>query len=62
MRDAANVVLDQPGCLERPCVVTIPAHFSVEQRNSTMDAIKMSGLVLLQILEEPTAAALAEGF
>ena len=45
----------------RNCVVTIPAHFSHQQRQSTIDAIKIAGLKLLSLLEEPVAAALSVG-
>ena len=42
-------------------VITVPAHFNSSQRQATMDAGRMSGLNVLQIIDEPTAAALAYG-
>ena len=46
---------------KKKCVVTIPAHFSERQRQSTIDSIKIADLDLIEILEEPVAAALAQG-
>jgi len=43
-------------------VVTVPAYFNDSQRQSTKDAGKISGLDVLRIINEPTAAALAYGF
>jgi molecular chaperone DnaK len=39
-------------------VVTIPANFSNEARDATMEAAKMAGLDVKYIINEPTAAAL----
>ena len=39
-------------------VVTIPAYFSDAQRMATEDAVKIAGLNLLGMINEPTAAAL----
>lgn len=39
-------------------VVTIPANFSQEARQATMDAAKLAGLEAKYIINEPTAAAL----
>ena len=39
-------------------VVTIPANFSNEARDATMEAAKMAGLNVKYIINEPTAAAL----
>ena len=43
-------------------VVTVPAYFNDSQRQATKDAGKISGLDVLRIINEPTAAALAYGF
>jgi len=43
-------------------VVTVPAYFNDNQRQATKDAGRISGLEVLRILNEPTAAALAYGF
>lgn len=42
-------------------VITVPAHFNELQRASTKVAGRVSGLEVLRILNEPTAAALAYG-
>jgi molecular chaperone DnaK len=39
-------------------VVTIPANFSQEARDATMDAARLAGLEVKYIINEPTAAAL----
>ena len=42
-------------------VVTVPAYFNDGQRNATKDAGRISGLNVLRIINEPTAAAIAYG-
>ncbi|KAJ2346122.1 Heat shock protein ssb1 [Coemansia erecta] len=42
-------------------VVTVPAYFNDAQRNATKDAGKISGMEVLRIINEPTAAAIAYG-
>src|SRR6201998_215008 len=42
-------------------VITVPAYFNNAQREATKDAGKIAGLNVLRIINEPTAAALAEG-
>ena len=42
-------------------VITVPAYFSDSQRQATKDAGKIAGLEVLRIINEPTAAALADG-
>ena len=43
-------------------VVTVPAYFNDSQKQATKDACYMAGLVCKQIVNEPTAAAIAYGF
>lgn len=43
------------------CVITIPAHFNDGQRQATKDAATIAGLECIRIINEPTAAALANG-
>jgi molecular chaperone DnaK len=43
-------------------VVTVPAYFNDNQRQSTKDAGRIAGLEVIRIINEPTAAALAYGF
>ncbi|MBQ8207141.1 MAG: molecular chaperone DnaK [Clostridia bacterium] len=42
-------------------VITVPAYFTDDQRQSTKDAGHIAGLEVLRIINEPTAAALAYG-
>ena len=42
-------------------VITVPAYFNDSQRKATKDAGKISGLEVVRIINEPTAAALAYG-
>jgi len=43
-------------------VITVPAYFDEARRQATVDAGTIAGLNVLDILNEPTAAALAYGF
>jgi len=40
-------------------VITVPAYFNDSQRQATKDAGQISGLNVLRIINEPTAAAIA---
>ncbi len=42
-------------------VITVPAYFNDAQRQATKDAGQIAGLEVLRIINEPTAAALADG-
>jgi molecular chaperone HscA len=42
-------------------VITVPAYFDDAQRQATKDAAKITGLNVLRLLNEPTAAAIAYG-
>merc|ERR1712024_309416 len=42
-------------------VVTVPAYFNDAQRQASKDAGTISGLVVMRIINEPTAAAIAYG-
>jgi len=42
-------------------VITVPAYFDDAQRQATKDAAALSGIHVLRLLNEPTAAALAYG-
>ena len=45
----------------KDAIVTVPAYFSDAQRQATKDAGTISGLNVLRIINEPTAAAIAYG-
>jgi len=58
MREIAEAYL---GKKVTHAVVTVPAYFNDAQRQATKDAGTISGLVVLRIINEPTAAAIAYG-
>jgi len=45
----------------RKVVITVPAFFNEPRRKATMDAGRLAGLTVLDIINEPTAAAIAYG-
>src|SRR5262249_33534587 len=46
----------------KKAVITVPAYFEETRRRATMDAGKLAGLEVLDIINEPTAAAIAYGY
>ena len=48
---------DQIGKISE-AVITVPAMYAVEQREATIEAAKMAGIKVKNIIDEPTAAAL----
>merc|ERR1712226_812468 len=58
MREIAEAYL---GKEVNNAVVTVPAYFNDSQRQATKDAGSISGLNVLRIINEPTAAAIAYG-
>ncbi|KAJ6583582.1 heat shock protein 70 family [Mycena vulgaris] len=58
MKETAEAYL---GTTVKDAVVTVPAYFNDSQRQATKDAGTISGLNVLRIIKEPTAAALAYG-
>src|SRR3954454_11853412 len=46
----------------RRAVITVPAYFDDSRRKATQDAGRIAGLEVLDIIDEPTAAALAYSF
>ncbi|KAG4378615.1 hypothetical protein AAZX31_17G070300 [Glycine max] len=58
MREVAEAFL---GHAVKNAVVTVPAYFNDSQRQATKDAGAISGLNVLRIINEPTAAAIAYG-
>merc|ERR1712078_182939 len=58
MKDIAEAYL---GKEVKNAVVTVPAYFNGSQRQATKDAGSISGLNVLRIINEPTAAAIAYG-
>ena len=58
MKDVAEGYLGRPVA---NAVITVPAYFNDAQRQATKDAGAISGLNILRIINEPTAAAIAYG-
>jgi len=58
MKETAESYL---GTEVKQAVITVPAYFNDAQRQATKDAGAISGLEVLRIINEPTAAALAYG-
>ncbi|XP_065170943.1 heat shock protein 70 A1-like [Atheta coriaria] len=58
MKEIAETYL---GGKVKDAVITVPAYFNDSQRQATKDAGAISGLNVLRIINEPTAAALAYG-
>eukprot|EP00833_Pecoramyces_ruminatium_P013900 jgi/Orpsp1_1/1187932/evm.model.d7180000061247.1 len=59
MKETAENYLGQP---ITDVVITVPAYFKDSQRQATIDAGKIAGLNVLQIINEPTAAAITYCF
>jgi molecular chaperone DnaK len=57
MRNDAELKLGDVG----EVVITVPAFFNEPKRKETMDAGRLAGLKVLDIINEPTAAAIAYG-
>lgn len=58
MKETAEAYL---GKTVKNAVITVPAYFNDSQRQATKDAGTISGLNVLRIINEPTAAAVAYG-
>ena len=58
MKEVAEAYL---GKEVKNAVVTVPAYYNYSQRQATKDAGAISGLNVLRIINEPTAAAIAYG-
>lgn len=58
LKSDAEVALGEP---VTHAVITVPAYFEERQRSATVEAGKLAGLTVLEIIDEPTAAALAFG-
>jgi L1 cell adhesion molecule like protein len=58
MKETAEAFL---GKTVKKAVITVPAYFNDSQRQATKDAGAISGMDVLRIINEPTAAAIAYG-
>lgn len=61
LTELLKIVEERYGVAVSDAVVTVPARFSVEQREATKQAAAIAGLTKVTIVNEPTAAALAYG-
>ena len=64
--DDANAELQQSGVLKdgeqiKDVVITCPAYFGMNEKNATKEAGILAGLNVLDIINEPTAAAISYG-
>ncbi len=59
LKDTAEAYIGEP---VKKAVITVPANFDDAQRQATKDAGTISGLEVVRIINEPTAAALAYGY
>ena len=64
--DDANAELQQTGVLKageeiKDVVITCPAYFGMNEKNATKEAGILAGLNVLDIINEPTAAAISYG-
>ena len=59
LRDSAREYFGEE---EVEAVITVPAYFNSAERQATKDAGKIAGLKVLNIISEPTAAAIEYGF
>jgi len=58
LKEIAEAYLSKP---VKNAVITVPAYFNDSQRQATKDAGTISGMNVLRIVNEPTAAAIAYG-
>jgi molecular chaperone DnaK len=61
LQDLKKTAEDYLGEKVTDAVITVPAYFNDAQRQATKNAGEISGLKVLRVLPEPTAAALAYG-
>lgn len=58
LRELARVAADQAGQPVRDVVITVPAYFGIAEREATRRAGQLAGLTVLDVLDEPVAAAI----
>ena len=59
IKEAAQAALGEE---VRRAVITVPAYFNETQRQATLEAGEIAGLIVERIINEPTASALAYGY
>jgi molecular chaperone DnaK len=58
LRELARLAAEQTGQEVREVVITVPAYFGIAEREATRRAGELAGLEVLDVLDEPVAAAL----
>jgi molecular chaperone DnaK len=58
LRELASVAKKEAGEPVRDVVITVPAYFGVAEREATRRAGQLAGLTVLDVLQEPVAAAM----
>ena len=58
LKESAETFLEMP---VKETVITVPAYFSTQQKQETKAAGEAAGFKVLELLPEPTAAAIAYG-
>jgi molecular chaperone DnaK (HSP70) len=63
MVECAEEFIDQKGegIKIKKAIITVPAHFTDQQKNAVRSAAKLAGIEIPRIINEPTAAALCYG-
>jgi molecular chaperone DnaK len=62
LKALAEDAAQQTGDPVEKVIITVPAYFGIPERDATLAAGKMAGLEVVDVLNEPTAAALSYGF
>jgi molecular chaperone DnaK (HSP70) len=62
LKAVAEDAAQQTGDPVEKVVITVPAYFGIPERDATLKAGEMAGLEVVDVLNEPTAAALSYGF
>jgi molecular chaperone DnaK (HSP70) len=57
LRELARLAVEQTGKEVRDVVITVPAYFGIAEREATRRAGELAGLEVLDVLDEPVAAA-----
>lgn len=61
LKELAQAANQERGRAISKAVITVPAYFGMQEKESTRQAAEMAGLEVVGILAEPIAAALSEG-
>ena len=61
LRELKRITEEKTGQNIEGCVITVPAHFTNNEREATLFAAELAGLNVIQLLNEPSAAAIAYG-